>query len=405
MLRFRLRFACSSESVEGTGVIGDSPSIADTAFIPGGRFDLPGKRGGPLSGLTFAVKDLIDLEGKKTGAGNPDWLAASPVAQVSAPMVQTLLNAGAHCIGKTITDELAFSLEGRNAHYGTPVNPVRPDCLPGGSSSGSAVAVAAGACDFALGTDTGGSVRIPGAFCDLFAIRPSHGVLDMAGVTAFAPSYDTIGWFARDASTLARIGDVLLPARPVPPVQEVFVAEDVFALCNTDHGTALGREAEAFATIESGCLFAADWQDYHQVYARLQARDIRLSLGEALRNIQPIFAPDMAMRFDEALADTAPTTREETLREHFSVALRKALPPGRVAIIPTAPVAALSRNADGETIGDFYPPALAICALAGHAGAPQVQIPTQFGGLSLIGAPGTDRALLRYVASWQINNR
>ena len=151
-------------------------------------------------GLTFAVKDLIDVAGMRTGGGNPDVARAdSNRPRARRRRWNRRLRAGATLIGKTITDELAFSLEGRNVHYGSPINPACPDRLPGGSSSGSAVAVAAGLADFALGTDTGGSVRVPANFVGVFGFRPSHGAISLDGVVPFAPSYDTIGWFARDA--------------------------------------------------------------------------------------------------------------------------------------------------------------------------------------------------------------
>jgi amidase len=381
-------------------VIDTLEDIAETAFVPGGRFDLEPRGEGPLSGLTFAVKDLIDIEGMKTGAGNPDWLDAARAAAKSAVSVCKLLEAGARCIGKTITDELAFSLEGRNAHYGTPVNPVRPDCLPGGSSSGSAVAVSAGACDFALGTDTGGSVRVPGAFCDLFAMRPSHGMIDMEGVTPFAPSYDTIGWFARDAATLGRVGHELLPPSDTAEVTQISVGEDVFALCDGDLAGPLRAVADAIESAPPIRLFPVAWEESHRAYARLQARDIRESLGAALARRNPVFGADIAPRFAEALADTGDCRSEETLRARCAMALRDALPPGTAALIPTAPLRCLPRDADGAALGHFYPRALAISAIAGHAGAPQVQVPTPVGGLSLIGAPGSDRALLNCVLKW-----
>lgn len=144
-----------------------------SAFCPHGRFELAGAPQGSLVGRSFAVKDLFDIEGRVTGAGNPRWLTTHPAAKRTAPAVTALCAAGARMIGKTITDELAYSLNGDNAHYGTPRNSKAPDRVPGGSSSGSAAAVAAGLCDFALGTDTGGSVRIPASFCGLFGIRTS----------------------------------------------------------------------------------------------------------------------------------------------------------------------------------------------------------------------------------------
>src|SRR5262245_20407661 len=104
------------------------------AFIE--RFSLPPTGDGPLDGLRFAVKDLIDIAGHRTGCGNPDWLATHPPARVSAVCVEQLLEAGAACEGKTISDEVAFSLLGENFFYGTPLNPAAPDRVPGGSSCG-----------------------------------------------------------------------------------------------------------------------------------------------------------------------------------------------------------------------------------------------------------------------------
>ncbi|HET6220836.1 MAG TPA: amidase family protein, partial [Dongiaceae bacterium] len=127
------------------------------AFVPGPRARLAPLGSGPLDGLTFVAKDLLDVAGYVTGGGNPHWASRQKPATKSAPVVDRLLRAGATLVGKTITDELAFSLEGENEHHGTPINPRAPDRLPGGSSSGSAVAVAAGLADLGLGTDTGGS--------------------------------------------------------------------------------------------------------------------------------------------------------------------------------------------------------------------------------------------------------
>ena len=115
------------------------------AFCPHISLDIPGASQGPLAGLTFAAKDLFDVAGHTTGAGNPTWLATHPPATTTAPAVQALLDAGARLVGKTVTDELAFSINGENAHYGTPLNAKAPQRIPGGSSSGSASARPMGA--------------------------------------------------------------------------------------------------------------------------------------------------------------------------------------------------------------------------------------------------------------------
>ena len=180
------------------------------AFVPGPRVRIEGRAGGPLSGLTFAAKDLFDVAGHPTGGGNPDWARVQPVPTRHAWAVQRLLDAGATLIGKTITDEVSLGILGENPFDGTPVNPRAPGRVPGGSSAGSAAAVAAGLCDTALGTDTGGSVRVPASFCGLYGIRPTHGRLDLTGMMTQAPTSDTTGWFARDADTFARVSAVML---------------------------------------------------------------------------------------------------------------------------------------------------------------------------------------------------
>ena len=184
---------------------------------------------GPLTGLTAAVKDMYDIAGSRTGAGNPTWLATHAPASTNAAAVAKILAAGATIIGKTICDELFFSIAGMNAHYGTPTNVRAPGRIPGGSSSGSAAATAAGACDFALGSDTGGSIRIPAAFCGLYGLRPTHGRVDLSGAVAMAPSFDVCGWFAHSPGLFRRVGEVLLGGTRVDaPVRALVIAADAF---------------------------------------------------------------------------------------------------------------------------------------------------------------------------------
>ena len=180
------------------------------AFVPHSPPPIKGNRSGPLNGLTFAVKDLYDITGYISGCGSPDWLKSHEAAGYTSPIVQTLLDAGADMVGKTICDELFYAFTGANAHYGTPKNVRAPGRLPGGSSSGSVAATAAGLCDFALGSDTGGSVRIPASFCGLYGLRPTHGRIDLSHAQAMAPSFDTAGWFANDADLFHRLGGYML---------------------------------------------------------------------------------------------------------------------------------------------------------------------------------------------------
>ncbi|MBW8637188.1 amidase [Hoeflea sp. WL0058] len=373
---------------------------ACSAFVPGERLDIAATGAGVLSGKTFGVKDLIDVEGRRTGGGNPVWRAAASGAAKHADAVRLLLAAGARCVGKTVTDELAFSLEGANAHYGTPVNPRNPDWLPGGSSSGSAVAVATGQCDFSLGTDTGGSVRAPAAFCGVYGFRPSHGAVSIEGVLPFAPSYDTVGWFARDARLLREIGETLLPAANAPAVHRVRLVED--ALDHVEKAVAddMVHAGGAIATDDPVKLFNEfPLAELSATYQTVQGYEINRSLGARIAEIRPDFGASIKARF-ESVRRIGEGEYGEALkvRQAFARHLVRVCPADTALILPVSPVAWLTHEETEETLGEFYGRALGLNAVAGHSGAPLVQLGAASGGrgiaCSLLGAPGADRALL-----------
>jgi amidase len=375
------------------------------AFVPHDRCRRAPTASGALDGLTFAVKDLIDVEGCHTGAGNPDWLSAQEPATRSAPCVAAALAAGATLVGKTVTDELAFSLEGRNIHYDRLINPVTPDRLPGGSSSGSAVAVAGGLVDFALGTDTGGSVRVPANFLGLFGFRPSHGAISLEGVVPFAPSYDTVGWFARDAHALARVGDVLLPARGGTPITKLKIARGAFALVDAPLGTELKETADELADSDGVDLFHGREMEYFDCYRVLQGAEVWQTLGGWIASKKPRFADDIAQRFTAAAAITpAEIDRFRPIRAAIHNRFEALIPPDTAIVMPITPCQALRIDAPPQSIGDFYRRTLTLTSIAGHCGAPQVTLPLgrRQGcpiGLSVLGRRDSDRALLELAAT------
>ena len=243
------------------------------AFVPGPQARLAPLASGPLDGLSFVAKDLIDVAGYVTGGGNPDWASArSPRSRPRWPSIACC--APARACRQGVTDELAFSLEGENDHHGTPTNPRAPDRLPGGSSSGSAVAVAGGLADLGLGTDTGGSVRVPASFCGLFGWRPSHGRVSMEGVVRFAPSYDTVGLLARDA---ARLSLCALPARqrpPASPARRLLRAPTPSHWPSPRRRPSLSDAAKALGALEEVEVFAGRPADFLDAYVTLQGLDI-----------------------------------------------------------------------------------------------------------------------------------
>lgn len=374
--------------------------------MPGPRLIVEPTAKGPLDGLTFAVKDLIDVAGTPTGGGNPDWLKGQKPAATSAPTVAALLAAGATLKGKTITDELAFGLEGVNAHYGTPVNPACPDRIPGGSSSGSGVAVAAGLVDFALGTDTGGSVRVPSSFVGVFGFRPTHNALPLSGVVPFSPSYDTVGVFARDIRTMNRVCDVLLPKVAVPPIRKLRLVRDAFALADADVSAMLLSHCEALGISDEITLFDGAADDWLECYRVVQCAGIWQQLGPWISATKPRFGDRVAPRFAEAASITPAEIAQWTpVRASMAARVRGMLGDGIGLVLPTTPRVALRKDAAPEEFSDFYQRGLTLTSIAGHAGLPQLSVPVGEvdgcpAGLSIVAPAGHDRALLEVGSPW-----
>jgi amidase len=378
------------------------------AFVPGTRVECAPLAEGPLSGLRFAVKDLFDVAGARTGYGNPDWERTHPPAVATAPIVQSLLLAGARMVGKTKTVELAYGLTGENVWHGTPLNPRAPKRFPGGSSCGSAAAVAGELVDFALGSDTGGSVRIPASYCGLFGLRPSHGAMSLAGARPLAPSLDTPGWFTRDAGMLARIGEVLLPGGagvlagacggPLLRVEEAWInaqPEVAEAL-----RPALGKLETLFGRALNISVVPEGLGTLFEHFRCVQAEEAWASLGEWVEAARPKFGPGISERFIAAKAmDPARAANGRAFREVIRRRVRSLLGGGALLVQPTSPCPAPLLNAPLLHQDAVRAATIGVGALAGFAGAPEVTLPVAMVdgapvGLSLVAAPGQDRALL-----------
>lgn len=366
---------------------------------------LRGAAQGPLAGLTAAVKDMYDIAGERTGGGSPEWLAAHPPASGHAAAVARLLDAGAEIIGKTVCDEFFFSIAGINAHYGIPANARAPGRLPGGSSSGSAAAVGAGACDIALGSDTGGSVRVPAALNGIYGMRPSWGRVDLAGAMAMAPSFDTAGWFAAGPGLLRKLGAVLLegPAER-EPLRRLLVAADAFGVADPGVGEVLRRflrRAAAAIPEPAAATVAPDGlEHWRAAFRALQGREVWAIYGPWIERHHPKLGPGIAERMAYAAAVTESAAAEArrvmaAARRH----LHGLLPPGTVMVLPTVPTIAPEIAAAPAQLEDFRARVMALTSIAGLGGLPQVTLPAgaMAGcpvGLSLIGAAGADERLL-----------
>lgn len=381
------------------------------AFVPHDiAHPIKGASGGPLDGLTFAVKDMYDIAGERTGGGNPRWLEAHPPAEKNALVVQRLLSAGASLIGKTICDEFFFSLTGKNAHYGTPVNPRAPGRLPGGSSAGSAAATAAGACDFAIGSDTGGSVRIPAALCGTYGIRPTHDRVDMFGAMPMSPTFDVAGWFARDPGLLRNVGTALLGGTGRKAnVERLLVAEDAIAQADEPIGlllrSFLERASDLLPEPQSLVIAPEGLDAWRNCFRVIQGYEVWQNYGEFVTTHRPELGPGIRERMAYASHVTqADADAARGMLARLRSKLRSRIEPGTVVCLPTAPCIAPQIRASDATLDEFRTRAMALTSIAGTGGLPEVTLPvgTVAGcpaGISLIGWASGDETLLELVSA------
>jgi amidase len=377
------------------------------AFLDYPEEPVPSTESGLLAGLRLGVKDIFDVANYPTGCGNPARLAEAKPALHTMPAVRKLLEAGARFVGKTQTDELAFSMMGINAHFPPPVNSAAPDRVVGGSSCGSAAAVAGGLADIAVGSDTAGSIRAPASFCGLMGLRTTHGRIPLKGAMPLAPSFDTFGWFASDIEAYEAVGRLLLggdPHRGILARPITLARYDALVLGKEEekayeHGVALVELSTRGTELESPFQFSVD--ELYWCLRRLQAREAWEIHGPWLSAKPRGLGPDVKERFDfGATVDDGTVEAETVRREAFRAELAEMLGKDGFIVLPTVPGAAPLKNAQRDDMQAFRDRALRLMCLASLSGFPQITLPlcTVHGapfGVSLLGPAGSDVALIR----------
>jgi amidase len=370
--------------------------------------------GQPLAQLRVAVKDLFHMAGYPTTAGNPDWLKTHEIPSDTSPVVTVLQNNGASIVGKTITDELAYSLNGQNIHYGTPINPRNPALLPGGSSSGSAVAVAEGSADIGLGTDTGGSIRVPASYNGLFGLRPSHGVVSTEQMVGLAPSFDTVGWMTRDLVTLSKVADVLLTALEQTPIGQIVrlgYSSEINSACAQQ--SSINKILETTKTngsltwVElSSVLNFNNLEKVAGAFRTLQGAEIWATHGQWIEKQQPTFAADIAARFAWC-RDITPEQQQQAVivQQLFKQQMDNVLTQVDFIVLPTTPGSAPALNLNKADLASYRDTLLSMTCIAGMAGLPQLHLPLKEQinepmGISIIGAKYQDHQLLAFAKTF-----
>ncbi|MEM6463758.1 MAG: amidase [Pseudomonadota bacterium] len=374
------------------------------AFLETDGPEIEAKSGGPLTGRTLAVKDIFDVAGHHTGCGNPQKRAEADPAPSTAPAVQALLDAGAAFIGKTQTEELAFSLTGNNAHFPRPINPAASDRVTGGSSSGSAAAVAGGIADIATGSDTGGSVRVPASYCGLPGLRTTHGLISLAGTMPLAPSLDTFGWFTRDIDLYVDIAQLLLPPYDARlnrvmqlPELDPMLAGEAEAKA---YKRAANRVSDIVGTASSITLSSLDIERRYWCFRTIQAYEAWQAHGAWISEAERSLGPGVKERFFYGKSVTgADFATADKHREALRAEFEQLMAGDGLMILPTVPGAAPLADASFDRLQEFRERALRLLCLSGLTGFPQLTLPiaevndAPF-GLSLIGPSGSDLALL-----------
>ncbi len=358
---------------------------------------------GRLSGATFVVKENIDVAGHVSTNGHPQWAKTHAMAERNAPIVDRLLDSGAHLVGKTNMDEMAYSLLGANPHYGTPINPAAQNRHPGGSSSGSAVAVAAGLVNFAIGTDTAGSCRAPAAFCGILGFRASHGAVGMDGVISLAPSFDAIGWFARDIDAIASVGDVLLPADAKNgEIGEAVLLTDAFLGVEMDFAAAAAQPIDAlkaFGPWREATLGEDFFKSALAHFRNMQAFEAWAAHGAWISANSPTFGKGVEERFAYAAKVTADQREAaKAFRDKARPKIDAMLGAAGFVVMPTAPFRAPLLTESEETLDAKRYQMMRLFLIASFFGLPQISIPLPASdapvALSFVARHGADRALI-----------
>ncbi len=389
------------------------PSIIERdhvhAFCHYDHAEISSTTSGPLTGLTFAVKDIYDIANVPTAFGSPAWLKSHPIPTKTADFIHSLVYAGASLVGKTHTDELTYSILGMNAHYGTPINSAAPNRVPGGSSSGSAAAVTAKLVDFAIGSDTGGSVRAPASFCGIYGFRPTHARISLEHARPLAKSFDTLGWFARDAQTLLKVGEVLFnETAPSDLKANYFFLKEAFDLLPPEIASQ-AKEAMAKqlnkSDIPTVSIGDQDLKDWAETFRILQAREIWVEHGQWAVQYIDEMGPGIKERFEAARMITDKQhTKAKSDQEYIIKIMGNFVANNAYLILPTViDIAPLLQSTPAE-LDAFRRNTFQLLCIAGLCGLPQVTLPlltirdAPF-GVSILGQRDKDLTLLAEIAA------
>lgn len=376
------------------------------AFVRDNHIALPGLEEGPLAGLTFGIKDAFEILGSTYSIGHPEWLRTHEPAEATASLVTKVLEAGADLVGKTVCDELMFSLSGENWHYGSPINPQDPRRYCGGSSSGTAAAAAGGLVDFAIGTDCLGSIRIPPSYTGILGLRASIGRIPTDGQAPYSASLDSSGFVAQDPEVFRKVANVILGAdEKETPFKKLLVAEDSFNCVSQELKEALKPAVEHVKGFFDEVIYAdisdVDLEQWVNTLQTIQSYEVWENYGGWIRKYRPRLSEGPGSRLEAASQITLTAYRKALAeREKIKTRIDEVIDEETVMCLPSAAsVAPLRTSTEAEINASRLQTSELLC-VSPLSGNPQISLPlAEFDqvplGLSLLSTQNSDQKLVQ----------
>lgn len=386
--------------------VSDNPPYdALGAFVRDNHIALHGSSSGPLSDLVFAVKDVFMVKGSTFGNGHPDWLRTHEPDKYTASSIITLLDHGADLVGKTVCDELCFSISGENWNYGSPLNPHDVRRFTGGSSSGSAAATAGGFIDFSTGSDCLGSVRVPAAYNGLFGMRPTYKRVKNDGEAPYCESMDVLGYVASSPEVFSRVSNVLLgPDAIETTLDNLYIPLDCFEGLDEQVIKAMNSVISTLSTmVKTTTEFNVaeegleKWMDTFRI---IQGYEVWESYGGWIHQVRPKLSrgPKERLAWASTIARHQYLTEVEHRRRTIEQ-FQQRFPFNGVMILPTTSSVAPLRTESLERINAHRAKSTQLLCVSPLTNTPQITLPlleidgVPF-GVTLISREGTDSALV-----------
>lgn len=379
------------------------------SFVRENHIALEGSGEGSLKGLVFGVKDVFRILGSTWGNGHPEWLRTSSPDEFTSSMITKILEEGADLVGKTICDELCFSISGENWNYGSPINPNDTRRLTGGSSSGSAAATAGGLVDFALGSDCLGSVRVPASYNGVLGIRPTYGRVPNDGEVKYCDSMDVLGYVAGSPSTFKTVSKVILGEdKQKAKFKKLLIAKDCFNMVNQDVKEALQPAVDYIAgeldSVEEVEVSIEGLDDWVKTFRIIQGYEVWESYGGWIKKHNPYLPPGQKERLQWVSTITMKEYKKALIKMEMVIKrMKELIPLDTILCLPTAASIAPLKSTPLEDIKATRLQSSALLCISALSGTPQITLPMINQedvplGISLIGARGTDLALVEFSA-------